>query len=185
MANRTHVCKYCKRRSEEAKKFGLSYFCDSDCAMKYSIEKSRKDKVKQDRKEFNERKKKLNDSDRSLRAKCAQAAFNAFIRERDNGKPCVSCLRYHDGQYHAGHYRSVGAHPELRFEESNCHRQCSVCNNHKSGNIADYRIELIRRIGLDKVEWLEGPHEAKKYTCADLKEIELYYKAKLKELKAL
>ena len=46
----------------------------------------------------------------------------------------------------------------------------------------DYRINLIKKIGLDKVEWLEGQHEPKKYTCEDLKEIELKYKQKLKEL---
>lgn len=183
MANRTHVCKYCKKRSEEAKKFGLSYFCDSDCAMKYSIEKSRKDKVKNEQKEHSDRKRKFYDNDRSTRTKAAQQAFNAYIRERDSRLPCISCGRDHQGQYHAGHYRTTGAHPELRFEESNCHKQCSVCNNHKSGNIADYRINLIKKIGLDEVEWLEGHHKAKKYSCDDLKEIELHYKAKLKELK--
>ena len=183
MANRTHVCKCCKKRSEEAKKFGLSYFCDSDCAMKYSIDKSKKDAKKEERNVFNTRKKEFYDNDRSTRVKAAQKAFNDFIRERDSSRPCISCERDHQGQYHAGHYRTTGAHPELRFNESNCHKQCSVCNNHRSGNIAEYRINLIKKIGLEAVERLEGPHEAKKYTCADLKEIELHYKAKLKELK--
>lgn len=182
MANRTHVCKYCKKRSEEAKKFGLSYFCDSDCAMRYSIEKSRKDADKEERQTFNKRKKEFYDNDRSLRTKEAQKAFNAFIRQRDIKRPCVSCGRHHEGQYHAGHFRTTGAHPELRFEELNCHKQCSVCNNHLSGNLIGYREELIKRIGLDKINWLEGPHDPKKYTCEELKEIELHYKAKLKEL---
>ena len=144
--------------------------------------KAIKDGQKAKKKQHAQRKREFYENDRFTRTKRAQTAFNAFIRERDNEKPCVSCLRFHAGQYHAGHYKSVGAHSALRFEETNCHRQCSVCNNYRSGNIGEYRSELIQRIGLEKVEWLEGPHEPKKYSCQDLKEIELHYKQKLKEL---
>lgn len=52
----------------------------------------------------------------------AQSAFNGFIRERDEGKPCPSCGTYHPpmifgGQWDCGHFMGVGARPELRFEE--------------------------------------------------------------------
>ena len=77
---------------------------------------------------------------------------------------------------------SVGGNPELRFEELNCHKQCAPCNNHLSGNVGEYRINLINKIGLEQVEWLEGPHELQKLTCEDLKAIELKYKKKLKAL---
>ena len=50
-------------------------------------------------------------------------------------------------------------------------------------NIANYRVNLLDKIGKEKVEWLEGPHEPKKYTCEELKEIELTYKQKLRDLK--
>ena len=120
---------------------------------------------------------------RSEIASEAQKCFNAFIRERDKHDPCISCGRFHTGQYHAGHYRTVGAHPELRFDELNVHKQCSVCNNHKSGNIVEYRINLVKKIGADKVEWLEGNHEPKKYTIEELKDIKSLYKSKLKALK--
>lgn len=53
----------------------------------------------------------------------AQAAFNAWIRRRDADLPCISCGRHHQGQYHAGHYRTVGANPELRFESLNVWKQ--------------------------------------------------------------
>jgi len=78
--------------------------------------------------------------------------------------------------------RSVGGHPELRFEEDNCHKQASYCNNYKSGNLAEYRIRLIDKIGLERVEWLEGPHEPKRYRREDYQAIEAEYKAKLKKL---
>lgn len=113
----------------------------------------------------------------------AQTAFNAWVRARDASLPCVSCGRHHEGQYHAGHYRTVGANPELRFEPLNVWKQCAPCNNHKSGDIVNYRIELVRRIGADKVEWLEGPHEPKKYTIDELKALTALYRAKTRALK--
>lgn len=113
----------------------------------------------------------------------AQTAFNAWIRERDAALQCISCGRHHQGKYDAGHYRTVGSNPALRFEPLNCHRQCSPCNTHKSGDIVNYRIELVKRIGADKVDWLEGPHDPKRYTIEDLKNIKADYLAKTKELK--
>lgn len=114
----------------------------------------------------------------------AQTAFNAWVRERDVGLPCVSCGRHHNGQWHAGHYRTVGGNPELRFEPLNAARQCAPCNNHKSGDIVNYRIELVKRIGAELVEWLEGPHEPKRYTIEDLKAITAEYRAKTRELRS-
>ena len=120
---------------------------------------------------------------RAQHMKEAQAAFNAWIRERDIGLPCVSCGRHHNGQWHAGHYRTVGGNPELRFEPLNVWRQCAPCNNHKSGDIVNYRLELVRRIGADKVDWLEGPHEPQRYTLEQLQAIKAKYRAMTRELK--
>jgi hypothetical protein len=116
-------------------------------------------------------------------AREAQTAFNAWIRARDEGLPCISCGRHHQGQWHAGHYLSTGARPELRYTESNVHRQCAPCNTHLSGNAVLYRIGLIERIGLQAVEWLEGPHELPKWTADDYRAIRDTYKQKLKEMK--
>ena len=116
-------------------------------------------------------------------AREAQTAFNAWIRARDEGLPCISCGRHHQGQWHAGHYLSTGARPELRYTESNVHRQCAPCNTHLSGNAVLYRIGLINRIGSDAVEWLEGPHELPKWTAADYRAIRDTYRQKLKEMK--
>ena len=57
------------------------------------------------------------------------------------------------------------------------------CNSHLSGSLIDYRINLIKKIGQVKVDWLEGPHEPRRYTIEDLKELSKYYKAELKKLK--
>ena len=109
--------------------------------------------------------------------KKAQAEFNKYIRNRDQHLPCVSCGREITLKRNAGHYRTVGANPELRFCELNVHMQCEACNNFKSGNLVEYRIELARRIGATQLEWLEGPHEPKHYRVEDLKEIYQKYKA--------
>jgi hypothetical protein len=119
--------------------------------------------------------------------KDTQAIFNRFIRERDKklGRPCISCQRHDKGQYHAGHYKEVGmggASP-LRYNEDNCHLQCSQCNEKLSGNLILYRINLVKLIGLDRVEYLEGPQEVRQYRIDDLKELQKVYKAKIKELK--
>lgn len=117
-------------------------------------------------------------------AKDAQTAFNAWIRLRDHGQPCISCGTTADIQYAAGHFRTVGSCPELRFEPLNVHLQCNRnCNMAKSGNIMDYRIELVKRIGQDKVDWLEGPHEPKRYTIEDLQAITKHYRALVREMK--
>lgn len=119
---------------------------------------------------------------RSDWAKDAQQAFNAYIRARDAHLPCISCGRHHDGQWHAGHYLSRGARPELAFEESNCHKQCAPCNTHLSGNLVFYRANLIAKIGLERVEWLEGPHDPVKRTVDSLKALIKTYREKRKEL---
>jgi hypothetical protein len=172
-------CKIC--RAEFVKRSISHKVCGLECAAKFAKQERERKEAKEERSRMRQRKEAL--KSRSEHLKEAQEAFNAFIRYRDKDEPCISCGRYHHGQYHAGHYRSVGAAPELRFEELNVHKQCAPCNNHLSGNAIEYRLRLIKKIGVDKVEWLEGPHEPKKYTVEGLKVIKAEYRAKLKELK--
>ena len=148
-----------------------------DCA----IAKGRADREKAQRKADRKRREGLltiNDHH-----KLAQKEFNAYIRLRDSHLPCVSCCKTKGndnltgGYWHAGHYRTTAAQPALRYNELNCHKQCPNCNNHKSGNIAEYRIELINRIGINLVEWLEKDHkQPSKWTIEELKALRQYYK---------
>lgn len=120
---------------------------------------------------------------RSEWVKEAQAAFNAYIRARDAHLPCISCGRFHGGSWDAGHYRSSGSCPELRFDEANCHRQCVPCNQHLHGNLIAYRSNLIARIGLAEVERLERQNPIKKHTVDDLRGIRDRYRQRAKEMK--
>ena len=158
--------------------------CSPKCALavvEVQKAKEKKSLALAGRREIKVRKEKL--KTRADHAKDTQQAFNEWVRLRDADLPCVSCGRHHDGQYHAGHYRTVAANPAIRFEPLNVHKQCAPCNNHKSGDIVNYRIELVKRIGSEAVEWLEGPHEPKRYTVEQLKAMTAEYRAKTKELK--
>lgn len=158
-------------------------WCSPECGVQIAQAaqaKERKSIEQRERKELQARKEKL--KSRSEHAKEAQAEFNRWVRLRDADLPCISCGRYHQGKYDAGHFRSVGSNPALRFEPLNCHKQCVPCNQHMSGNAIEYRIGLVAKIGAANVEWLEGPHEPKRYSIDDLKAIKAKYKALTREL---
>lgn len=117
----------------------------------------------------------------------AQIAFNAFIRARDTGKPCICCgmplgTGEVGGSFDCGHYRSTGSASHLRFHEDNAHAQRKVCNRYGAGRAVDYRIGLINRIGLERVEALEMDNQPHKWTREELIEIKETYRRKLKEL---
>ena len=179
-------CRVCRQPFEPRPPRAL--VCSEDCAGAFAVskrlkEERRAEKASQalERKDTKARKEKL--KSRSELAREAQQAFNQWVRLRDADKPCISCGRHHEGQYHAGHYLSVGARPELRYEPFNVWKQCSPCNTHLSGNAVLFRQALVREIGLERVEWLEGPHPAKKYTADELRAIKTEYAAKARELK--
>lgn len=155
--------------------------CSPTCALAFA----RLEGEKAARQEMRERKVRLKTRREWLKE--AQAAFNAYIRERDHDRPCISCGTFsapgsRGGDWDCGHYRSTGANPELRFCELNAAKQCKRCNQHLSGNVVNFRIHLAERIGADRLAWLEGPHPAQRYTIDELKAIRDSYRAKRREL---
>jgi len=176
-------CKNCKAEFQPRSTWAQA--CSPLCGMEIARkERERKAKLLEsaNRKETRAKLEKL--KSRAQLAREAQTAFNAWVRARDAGQPCISCGRHHQGQYHAGHYLSVGARPELRYEPLNVHLQCAPCNTHLSGNAVLFRKGLVRKLGIEIVEWLEGHHQAKHYATEDLKQIKQTYAAKARELKA-
>jgi len=170
-------CK-CGKEFEPIKRNGIivSRLCIS-CI----IEKSRANK----KKEWNKEKKKIKES---LKTKSdylneLQKVFNTFIRIRDKDKPCISCGRRLLGKYDAGHYFSVGAYPNLRFNELNVHGQCVHCNRDLHGNISEYSINLPKRIEIANFEKLKQErNNASHLTIEEVKELIVVYKKKIKEL---
>ena len=149
---------------------------DYICAIEYQAEVTAKRKAKEARRNLKE----FNQQDKSWLMKEAQKWFNKYIRERDKDLPCISCGNT-DRQMHCGHFKSVGGNGNLRFNEDNCHKQCSICNNHLSGNIGEYTKNLILKIGQERVDALDIK-TTKVYTVEELQEIIEKYKSKVKEL---
>lgn len=158
-------CKLCKQSYEPRNKD--QSICSVVCALQYVNKKNKE--------EFDNYtrilKRKYYDTDRTHLTQKAQKVFNKYIRMRDKGWPCISCACTGNYQWHSGHYRSAGSAPALKFEPLNCHVQCAQCNRHKSGNLTHYRIALIKKIGLEKVEWIEGTHPVHPLSIDDLKQI--------------
>ncbi len=117
--------------------------------------------------------------------KLLQIAFNAYIRARDQGKPCISCDEILKGKYDAGHLFAAGHYPNLAVDEDNVHGQCTQCNQPKSGNQAEYMARLPDRIGKAAFEaLLSRRKDALHLSIPEIKELTLYYKQKLKSLKS-
>lgn len=146
-------------------------------------QKRQDERKKAERAELRARKEKL--KSRTELADEAQTEFNALRRFEDlqAGYGCISCGTHNAVQWHAGHYRTVKAAKQLRFNRDNVHLQCSQCNGHDSGNVVEYRINLVKRIGVDRVEALECNNEIKRYTAEELRQIKADSRAKLRELK--
>jgi hypothetical protein len=162
------MCKYCEKWTDDFIKTNVAVFCDVDCAYKFARAKQEKEQarlitklkqvgVKADKvakKAHREAKERIKPKSKWLAE--LQAVFNKYVRLRDLKFGCVSCNKPSDwhGQFHAGHYFSRGHSSSLRFNLWNCHKQCSVCNNHLSGNIGEYTPGLIRRIGKERFDYL-------------------------------
>lgn len=192
-------CRQCKSQIPAKKDCDLSTvegriqsggFCGADCLSLHGREKAHAARERKAEREARAKRAKHKADKERIKTKAdhareCQQVFNAWVRLRDAGQPCISCDKPDDGthQRHASHYRSRGACPELAFEPLNVHASCAQCNTMLSGNVVEFRLRLVRKIGQDAVDWLEGKHEPKRYTIEQLKEIKAEYRAKVRELK--
>ena len=175
MSKRT--CKGCKKKFEQLR--SNQVVCSFECSIDYTNEL----KEKKERKEWRAKKKRIKESlkTHSDYTKELQIVFNKYIRLRDKGNNCISCNKPAKKE-NAGHYRSVGSCPELRFKETNVHLQCEYCNTHLHGNLIEYRRNLIKKIGVEEVELLENYHIPMKYSIPELIEMKVIYRDKIKKL---
>ena len=176
------ACKVCK--AQYAPRSTLQAVCSIECALRQSRAKRLVGERKAQRAKDNQWK-----ADNKPFGKLvseAQIATNWYIRMRDWFKPCISCGRTRaeveasdphkpGGYFDAGHFQSVGAHPEKRFNLLNISAQCKVCNGgsgqyaRKRNSVdASYRDGMVERYGLEVVERLEGPSRRRKMTREDL-----------------
>ena len=111
-----------------------------------------------------------------------QTVFNAYIRKRDSGKPCISCLQ-HKEEMDAGHFFPVKGYEGLRYDEDNVHGECARCNRFDDSHLIFYAENLKVRIGLRKFKGLkeraaEYKANGKKWSVPELKELIKKYNGK-------
>lgn len=179
-------CKVCKAKF--VPRNSMARACSPGCAVLLAVSERVKQEAankKQERKEDREKKRRLKTRGEWIAE--TQVVFNQYIRLRDQlaGHVCISSgkpLDWSGNNVDAGHYRSRGSAPHLRFDERNVHAQSKQENRYAAGNATDYRIGLIARIGLEAVEALEADQDSRDHSIEALKAIKAHYKNKLKQL---
>ncbi|CAB3730267.1 hypothetical protein LMG22037_05521 [Paraburkholderia phenoliruptrix] len=107
----------------------------------------------------------------------AQVVVNKVARLRDilAGHGCISCdIKLNPrfgGAFDAGHFRSVGSAPHLRFFLPNLALQCKKCNRDRGGMHSDFRKGLINRSGLERVEQIEAMQGTAKWSVEYLQRL--------------
>lgn len=164
-------------------KYCLSDEGCKDAAIKKALEKVRKnaDVVwKNEKKHLKLKLKTLGQYEKE-----AKKEFQKWVRMRDKHLPCISCGTTTASQWDGGHYFKAELYSGLIFHEDNCHKQCSRCNKDLHGNEANYRIGLVKRIGVERVKWLEENKDrlrVYKFTKQELTDIKIKYKQLIKSL---
>ena len=170
---------------------GQKVCCPVPCGVEYARQQEAKKKAK----ERHARRAKTRAELEAMKTisdltKEAREKFNAFIRELDEGRPCVSsgALTAGDhltgGSWDCGHFRTVGAQPALRFVPLNAHRQRKHDNRDKSGAQDEQRKTLLRWYGEEIVAWLERDYGQPQWRHDDLREIREHYAAERRRLRA-
>lgn len=99
-------------------------------------------------------KKKTKPSISKLKKK-ADAAFSAYIRQRDCGV-CFTCgVKRPWKDMQAGHFVSR-RHLSTRYHEKNVHCQCVQCNVFLKGNMVKYARSLMDKYGDNIIEDLDN-----------------------------
>jgi hypothetical protein len=163
--------------------------CSPDCGVVLALDLVAKKKAKEQRQErATDKVKREGMKTYPQIIKDVQRAFNQAVRLRDQlaGYPCISSGRPLDWSGNAtdcGHYRSTGSAPHLRFNFDNAHAQSKHDNQYKAGNAVDYRIGLIARIGIERVEALESNNTPRKWSRDELLVMKEDFQRLVRELK--
>jgi hypothetical protein len=178
-------CKVCRAKFIPAK--ALQCVCGLQCALSLATlakAKRERSQATQERRETKAKLEKL--KSRADWAREAQAEVNRYVRFRDIGKGCITCGAKPEqkagGTMDAGHFRSVGSAPHLRFFTSQIAAQCVTCNRYKGGRALDFRRALVELRGAEWVEQLEAMQGVAKFDIDYLKRIKTIFAKKSRRL---
>jgi hypothetical protein len=170
-------CKNCKTKFEP--KTFLQKYCTNDECIRVFVEEAKSKAWKKTKKNMQENLETIQDL-----VKDTQIVFNKYIRLRDKDELCISC-KQKPKKSNAGHFYNANNHWNVRFNENNVHLQCEHCNTFLSGNLINYRLNLINKIGLEQLTLLEAEaKKTRKFTKEELKETINIYKKKIKQYEA-
>ena len=116
--------------------------------------------------------------------------FALYIRLRDAMDGgycrCISCGRIKPfAEIDCGHYHSR-THMATRYDEDNCHGECHYCNRMSADHLIKYRENLVKKIGQQKVDWLNvKAHSTKHFLDSELEGMIEYYTREAKKLSSL
>jgi hypothetical protein len=181
------ACAVCKRIFTPFR--AMTKVCSVPCSLEYArkVAARKESKAKrEERKATREAKVKLK-TRREWIAE-AQAAVNKVARLRDllAGHGCISCgarpQQKYGGTFDAGHYRSVGSAPHMRYYLPAIRGQCVRCNRDLGGSAVNFRKGLIERIGLERVEQIEAMQGTAKWSIEYLQRLKRVMNKKARRL---
>lgn len=117
-----------------------------------------------------------------------QDIVNRYVRvlALSRGQGCFTCGAMPEqkfgGTYDAGHFRSVGSAPQLRYWIPQIKIQCIPCNRHKGGMAISFRRALVEAHGNEWVERLESMNHYEKFDVDYLKRFKSVMGKKLRRL---
>lgn len=186
MTFRRKTCPHCRSKLEAGQRIHsqcIDGYAEAEAAKaKRKAEKQARMAAKVERATTRARKEKLKTN--GQRKAEAQRAINHWIvHVRDKDEPCISCGRFHQGAWHAGHFRSRGSAPHLALDPRNLAKQCAPCNLYLHGNLIEFRRALIEKHGVAFVEQLEADQTPRNYSGDDYDEIKRKYRAMSRDAK--
>lgn len=188
MPNKKLRCKNCKDYflTESMLVSPSGKFHSEDCRVSWALanlEKGRKKIQQKEKKDDALRKKVFYASDLKTRKAAAILHCHNYIRERDKNKGCITCgSSLINVKFDAGHFMK-STHSYTKFMEKNIHGQCVHCNQHNGGEELKYYQSMVLKYGeLTTKALMRVRHRKVKRSPDDYKEIEIFYKIKLKRI---
>lgn len=147
------------------------------CCPEHGYELAKRKLENKKKEEFKEWRKHKKKEDEKLKTKSdyekdLEREVNHIVRLIDKGYPCISSGRI-NYICNAGHYYSVGAHPELRFNLLNIFAQCVDDNLYRGGAPREYLEGLRKAFGEEiatEIESLKANSMGNKITIPEIKE---------------
>ena len=181
-------CKHCRIKFTADEK-ACAQRIHADCVdpwLSKQLAKQAAAREKKERAEFRERKERAKPRSKWLAE--AQAVVNRYVRllALSRGEGCYTCgatpAQKFGGTYDAGHFRSVGSAPHLRYWVPQIKLQCIPCNRHKGGMALAFRQALVRDHGQEWVERLEAMHHTAKFDIPYLIRLKAVFSKKNRRL---